>query len=127
MIADMDWVLDGPPGVEDLAGYEAEANRLFLTGQALGVCMYSRRAVAPGVRPNGASVAADPDERAGFIGIPRSSGASDILRSSLSGLLRLNMERAFHPNAAEKFGRGNRVTVPGEAPRRAASPRTGGA
>ena len=39
----------------------------------------------------GAIEAGWPGGRAGFIGMPRSSGASDMLRSSVSGLFRLNM------------------------------------
>src|SRR5229473_7792779 len=49
-----------------------------------------------GTRPSGATMAGCPEERAGFIGIPRSSGASAILRSSVSGLLRVNMDGASH-------------------------------
>jgi len=50
--------------------------------------------------------------RAGFIGIPRSSGASDIFWSSVSGLLRLNMKGAFHRNAAGMSGLPDRFMGP---------------
>ncbi len=44
LVGDMTWALAEPPGVDQLAGYEAQVNQLYLDGQALGVCLYDRRA-----------------------------------------------------------------------------------
>src|SRR5581483_6216935 len=44
VVADMAWALSRPPGVEDLPGFEAQANAVCLNGEALAVCLYDRRA-----------------------------------------------------------------------------------
>jgi ABC-type transporter Mla MlaB component len=44
LVGDMAWALSGPAGVQQLAGYEAQVNHLYLDGRALGVCLYDRRA-----------------------------------------------------------------------------------
>jgi anti-anti-sigma regulatory factor len=44
LIGDMAWALDEPAGSDQLAGYEAEVNHLYLDGQALGICLYDRHA-----------------------------------------------------------------------------------
>jgi hypothetical protein len=44
LVGDMTWALDRPAGVEQLAGYEAHVNQLYLDGRALGICLYDRRA-----------------------------------------------------------------------------------
>jgi anti-anti-sigma regulatory factor len=114
VIADMDWVLDGPSGVEDLAGYEAAANRLYLTAQALGVCMYTRRAVAPGVfrqlaaaHPVTAPAGVDPDWAPGLrirgtvepYGL-RLSGEADLSnRQAVAAALDAVAERRPDPTA----------------------------
>jgi hypothetical protein len=43
MVGDMTWALAEPAGVERLAWYEAQANRLYMDGRAAGVCIYDRR------------------------------------------------------------------------------------
>ncbi len=43
LITDMSWVLRDPGGVDRLTWYEAQTNRLFMDGRALGVCLYDRR------------------------------------------------------------------------------------
>ena len=45
LVGDMTWVLDEPAGVEQLAGYEAQVNHLYMDGRALGICLYDRRAL----------------------------------------------------------------------------------
>jgi MEDS: MEthanogen/methylotroph, DcmR Sensory domain len=49
LVGDMAWALSHPAGVEKLAGYEAQVNRLYLDGRALGVCVYDRRAFDGGL------------------------------------------------------------------------------
>ncbi|TDB70957.1 hypothetical protein E1182_26180 [Micromonospora sp. KC721] len=44
LVGDMAWALSAPPGVDQLAGYEAQVNHLYMDGRALGVCVYDRRA-----------------------------------------------------------------------------------
>ncbi len=44
LVGDMTWALSEPPGVDQLAGYEAQVNQLYMDGRALGVCLYDRRA-----------------------------------------------------------------------------------
>jgi len=69
-------------------------------GQSATVAPLGRAASPPPVaaRPTGAKTVFWPGAlgpellRAGFVGMPRSSGASDILRSSVSDLFRPNME-----------------------------------
>ncbi len=43
LVGDMTWALDEPAGAEQLAGYEAQINQLYMDGRALGVCLYDRR------------------------------------------------------------------------------------
>ena len=45
LLGDMGWVLDEPAGVEQLPWYEAQVNRLYMCGRALGICLYDRRGV----------------------------------------------------------------------------------
>jgi DcmR-like sensory protein len=40
---DMNWVLDGAPGSEKLAEYEALLNHFYRTHRALGLCLYNRK------------------------------------------------------------------------------------
>src|SRR6185312_16192106 len=61
-----------------------------------------RGGTAEATRGTGETVADWPDGRAGFIGMPKSSGASGILRSSVSVRLRPNMGGIPHRLAAEK-------------------------
>src|SRR5947209_1440086 len=49
LIADMAWAPHDPLGVEQLTWYEAQTNRLFMDGQALGVCLYDRRTFPKGL------------------------------------------------------------------------------
>ncbi len=44
LVGDMTWALDESAGVEQLAGYEAQVNQLYMDGRALGVCLYDRHA-----------------------------------------------------------------------------------
>jgi hypothetical protein len=44
LVGDMAWALSAPVGVEQLAGYEAQVNQLYMDGRALGVCVYDRHA-----------------------------------------------------------------------------------
>jgi anti-anti-sigma regulatory factor len=44
LVGDLGWVSDQPGGVQHLSWYEAEVNRLYLDGRALGVCLYDRHA-----------------------------------------------------------------------------------
>ena len=44
MIGDMTWALGAPPGVEQLARYEAHSNELYMQGRALGICLYDQSA-----------------------------------------------------------------------------------
>ena len=44
LVGDMTWALAEPAGVDQLAGYEAHVNQLYMDGRALGVCLYDRRA-----------------------------------------------------------------------------------
>jgi hypothetical protein len=37
----MNWILDGAPGTERLAEYEARLNRFFESHHALGLCLYN--------------------------------------------------------------------------------------
>jgi anti-anti-sigma regulatory factor len=43
VLGDMAWALDEPAGVERLAWYEAQVNRIYLDGRAMAVCLYDRR------------------------------------------------------------------------------------
>lgn len=43
LVGDMAWVLDGPPGADLLAGYEAQVNQFYMDGRAMGVCLYDQR------------------------------------------------------------------------------------
>jgi hypothetical protein len=38
---DMNWILDGAPGTERLAEYEARLNRFYESHHALGLCLYN--------------------------------------------------------------------------------------
>ncbi len=40
---DMSWILDGVPGSERLAEYEARLNRFYEANHALGLCLYNLR------------------------------------------------------------------------------------
>lgn len=44
LVGDMTWALTEPARFDQLAGYEAQVNQLYLDGRALGVCLYDRRA-----------------------------------------------------------------------------------
>lgn len=44
---DMSWVLDGAPGTERLAEYEARLNAFYKNNRALGLCQYSRTKMPP--------------------------------------------------------------------------------
>lgn len=44
---DMLWVLDGAPGTERLAEYEARLNAFYLSHRALGLCLYHRERLPP--------------------------------------------------------------------------------
>lgn len=44
---DMSWVLDGVPGTERLAEYEARLNRFYETNHALGLCQYNIKTMPP--------------------------------------------------------------------------------
>jgi hypothetical protein len=44
LVGDMVWALDETAGVEQLAWYEAQVNRVYMQGRALGLCLYDRRA-----------------------------------------------------------------------------------
>ena len=46
---DMNWVLDGAPGSERLAEYEAQLNDFLSTHRAIGLCLYNRRTLPPDV------------------------------------------------------------------------------
>ena len=46
---DMNWLLDGAPGSERLAEYEAQLNNFLRTHRALGLCLYNRRTLPPDV------------------------------------------------------------------------------
>jgi two-component system, sensor histidine kinase PdtaS len=46
---DMSWVLDGAPGSERLAEYEARLNRFYEANHALGLCLYNLRTMPPEV------------------------------------------------------------------------------
>jgi hypothetical protein len=50
---DMNWVLDGAPGSEQLADYEARLNDFFRSQRALGLCLYNRRTLPPDVLDHG--------------------------------------------------------------------------
>jgi hypothetical protein len=45
LVGDMTRVLRRPAAADGLADYEAQVNRLYLDGQALGICLYDRHAV----------------------------------------------------------------------------------
>jgi hypothetical protein len=40
---DMTWLLDGAPGSEELAEYEARLNHFYQNNRAMGLCQYNRR------------------------------------------------------------------------------------
>jgi len=44
---DMSWLLDGAPGSEKLAEYEARLNRFYETNRALGLCLYNLGSMPP--------------------------------------------------------------------------------
>lgn len=44
LVGDMAWALDEPAGVDQLAGYEARINQLYMDCRALGTCLYDRHA-----------------------------------------------------------------------------------
>lgn len=46
---DMNWVVDGAPGSEKLAEYEALLNHFYRSSRALGLCLYNRRSLPPAV------------------------------------------------------------------------------
>jgi two-component system, sensor histidine kinase PdtaS len=46
---DMSWILDGVPGSERLAEYEARLNRFYESNHALGLCLYNLRTTPPEV------------------------------------------------------------------------------
>jgi len=43
LLGDMAWTLRGSDGIDALAAYEAQANRLFGDGRATGLCLYDLR------------------------------------------------------------------------------------
>jgi anti-anti-sigma factor len=45
-LGDMAWAAYRAPGVDRLAGYEAQVNRLYADGYAMAVCLYDRRLFA---------------------------------------------------------------------------------
>ena len=47
VLGDMTWATRGVPGSEHLTWYEAQANRLFLEHDLIGVCAYDRRVFDP--------------------------------------------------------------------------------
>lgn len=68
LITDMSWALREQPGVERLTWFEAQANRLFMDGSALAVCLYDRRSFptellreVAGAHPATTPVRVDPD------------------------------------------------------------------
>lgn len=50
---DMTWVLDGAPGSEKLAEYEARLNHFYQTNRALGLCQYNRNKLPEAVLDHG--------------------------------------------------------------------------
>jgi anti-anti-sigma regulatory factor len=46
VVGDMAWALAEPAGLEELCGYEARVNSLFMDGRALAVCLYDQRALS---------------------------------------------------------------------------------
>jgi len=46
---DMNWVLDGAPGSEKIAEYEALLNHFYHSHRALGLCLYNRKTIPPAV------------------------------------------------------------------------------
>ena len=50
---DMNWLLDGAPGSEQLVEYEARLNDFFRSHRALGLCLYNRRTLPPDVLDHG--------------------------------------------------------------------------
>jgi MEDS: MEthanogen/methylotroph, DcmR Sensory domain len=44
---DMNWLLDGAPGSERLAEYEARLNRFYQSNRALGLCLYNLGTMPP--------------------------------------------------------------------------------
>lgn len=50
---DMNWMLDGAPGSDQLADYEARLNEFFRSHRALGLCLYNRRTLPADVLDHG--------------------------------------------------------------------------
>jgi anti-anti-sigma regulatory factor len=46
-LGDMSWASRAVPGADRLPWYEAQVNRIFADGYAMGICLYDRRLFAP--------------------------------------------------------------------------------
>lgn len=44
---DMNWVMDGAVGTEELAEYESCLNKFYANNRALGLCQYNRKSLPP--------------------------------------------------------------------------------
>ena len=46
---DMSWLLEEPPGIENVVIYEALCTQFFQSSRAVGMCMYNRARLPPGL------------------------------------------------------------------------------
>ncbi|OJF15878.1 hypothetical protein BG844_02110 [Couchioplanes caeruleus subsp. caeruleus] len=49
LVGDMPWASGEPAAADHMVAYEAQVNRLYMEGRALGVCLYDRRAFSRGL------------------------------------------------------------------------------
>ncbi len=96
---DMSWVLDGAPGSERLAEYEARLNDFYQSNKALGLCQYNRNTLPSNVldhcmathayvRIEGPILLENPFYEAPATAMHRTAASDDLVQGKLRQLAR---------------------------------------